>query len=539
MSKAADMAKVSVRGGFHVMWGLVVSTLVSAVGTIIIASLLGEDNYGLYAIALTAPNLIVLFRDWGVNFAMVRYTAQSKAKDRNAAIRSIFMSGLLFELAVGVVLSVVGFLLSGFLASSIVNRPTIAPLIQIASFIVLASALISTATAAFTGVERMHFNSIMLVSQSVIKTTLIVGLVLLGLGTFGAITGFTLATFMAGLIGILLMFTIYKRLPNPDGKKLEIGSNIRTMFRYGLPLSIAAIIAGFMGQFYNIILYGYVSDNAVIGNYAIAQNFVVLITFFALPINTMLFPAFSKLDHKREEETLQSVFQISVKYASLLVVPIAAMIMVLAPSAISTLFASRYAEAPLFLSLLAITYLYTALGNLSLGNLINGQGQTRFNLKVTVITALLGFPLGFFLISNLGVLGLILTTITISVPGIVISLAFVKRRYNVTLDWGSSAKILLSSGVAAILTYAVIMQLSVLPSLMQLIIGVALFALTYLIAAILTKTFSSADINNLRQMVTALGPLSTILNVLLSVIEKLMIIFKFGGKTPVNENSSH
>jgi stage V sporulation protein B len=539
MSKAADMAKVSVRGGFHVMWGLVVSTLVSAVGTIIIASLLGEENYGLYAIALTAPNLIVLFRDWGVNFAIVRYTAQSKAKDRNAAIRSIFMSGLLFELAMGVVLSVVGFLLSGFLASSIVNRPTIAPLIQIASFIVLASALISTATAAFTGVERMHFNSIMLVSQSVIKTTLIVGLVLLGLGTFGAITGFTLATFMAGLIGILLMFTIYKRLPNPDGKKLEIGSNIRTMFRYGLPLSIAAIIAGFMGQFYNIILYGYVSDNAVIGNYAIAQNFVVLITFFALPINTMLFPAFSKLDHKREEETLQSVFQISVKYASLLVVPIAAMIMVLAPSAISTLFASRYAEAPLFLSLLAITYLYTALGNLSLGNLINGQGQTRFNLKVTVITALLGFPLGFFLISNLGVLGLILTTITISVPGIVISLAFVKRRYNVTLDWGSSAKILLSSGVAAILTYAVIMQLSVLPSLMQLIIGVALFALTYLIAAILTKTFSSADINNLRQMVTALGPLSTILNVLLSVIEKLMSIFKFGRKTPVNENSSH
>jgi O-antigen/teichoic acid export membrane protein len=539
MSKAADMAKVSVRGGFHGMWGLVVSTVISSVGTIITASLLGEDNYGLYAIALTAPNLIVLFRDWGVNFAMVRYTAQSKAEDRNAVIRSIFMSGLLFELAMGVVLSLVGFLLSGFLASSIVNRPTIAPLIQIASFIVLASALISTATAAFTGVERMHFNSIMLVSQSIIKTTFIVGLVLLGLGTFGAIIGFTFATFMAGLIGILLVFTIYKQLPNPDGKKLEIGSNIRTMSRYGLPLSIAAIIAGFMAQFYNFILYGYVSNDAVIGNYAIAQNFVVLITFFALPITTMLFPAFSKLDHNREKETLQSVFQISVKYASLLVVPFAAMIMVLAPSAISTLFANRYAEAPLFLSLLAINYLYAALGNLSLGNLINGQGQTTFNLKVTVVTALIGFPLGFFLISNLGVLGLILTTIFVNVPGIVISLVFAKRRYSVTLDWRSSGKILLSSGGAAILTYAVIMRLNVLPSLIQLIIGVVIFALTYLIAAILTGTFNSADINNLRQMVTALGPLSTILNVLLSVIEKLMSIFKLGRKTPANENSSH
>ena len=539
MSKAEDMAKVSVRGSFHVMWGLVVSTVISAVGTIIIASLLGEENYGLYAIALTAPNLIVLFRDWGVNSAMVRYTAQSKAEDRNAAIRSIFMSGLLFELAMGVVLSLVGFLLSGFLASSVINRPTVAPLIQIASFSVLASALIGTATAAFTGVERMHFNSIMLVSQSIVKTTLIVGLVLLGLGTFGAIVGFTFATFMAGLIGILLMFTIYRQLPNPDRKKLEIGSNIKTMFRYGLPLSLAAIIAGFLAQFYNFILYGYVSNDAVIGNYAIAQNFVVLITFFALPITTMLFPAFSKLDHTKEEETLRNVFQISVKYASLLVVPFAVMVVVLAPSAISTLFADRYAEAPLFLSLLAFNYLYTALGTLSLGNLINGQGQTTFNLKVTIVTALIGFPLGFFLISNLGVLGLILTTIIISVPGLVISLAFVKRRYNVTLDWKSSGKILLSSGVAAILTYAVIMQLSILPSLIQLIIGVVIFVITYLIAAILTETFSSADVNNLRQMVTALGPLSTILNMLLNIIEKLMGIFKPGRKIPANENSSH
>jgi stage V sporulation protein B len=539
MSKAADMAKVSVRGSFHVMWGLVVSTVISAVGTIIIASLLGEDNYGLYTIALAAPNLIVLFRDWGVNFAMVRYTAQSKAEGRNAAIRSIFMSGLLFELTVGVVLSLVGFLLSGFLASSIVNRPTIAPLIQIASFVVLASALVNAATAAFTGVERMHFNSIMLVGQSIIKTALIVGLVLLGLGTFGAIIGFTFATFMAGLIGILLMFTIYKQLPTPDGKKLEIGSKIRMMFRYGLPLSLAAIIWGFMAQFFNFILYSYVSNDAVIGNYAIAQNFVVLITFFAFPITTMLFPAFSKLDHTKEEETLQNVFQISVKYASLLVVPVAAMIMTLAPSAISTLFGNRYAEAPLFLSLLAITYLYTAFGNLSLVNLINGQGQTTFNLKVNVVTALIGFPLGFFLISNLGVLGLILTTIIINVPIIVISLAFVKRRYNVTLDWRSSEKILLSSGGAAILTYAVIMQLSILPSIIQLIIGVVIFALIYLIAAILTGTFNSADINNLRQMVTALGPLSTILNVLLKIIEKLMSIFKPGRKMPANEDSPH
>ena len=82
MSKAADMAKVSATGGFHLLWGLVVSSLISAVGTIFIARLLGSDQYGLYTIVLTVPMLISTFRDWGVNAAMVRFTAQYLAEGR-------------------------------------------------------------------------------------------------------------------------------------------------------------------------------------------------------------------------------------------------------------------------------------------------------------------------------------------------------------------------------------------------------------------------------------------------------------------------
>jgi O-antigen/teichoic acid export membrane protein len=524
MSKAADMAKISVKGGFHVLWGLVASTVISAVGTIIIALLLGPENYGLYSIALTAPIMITLFRDWGINYAMIRYTAQSNAENKAANIRSIFMSGLIFEISVGIALSLIGFLLSDFLAVTVLHRPNITPLIQIASLSVLTSALVSTATAAFTGVEKMHFNSIMLVSQSIIKTALIIGLVLIGLGTYGAITGYTFATLIAGLIGILFMFKIYKKLPKLDGAKLEIWKNVKIMLKYGLPLSIGVILAGFLVQYYNFLLYIYVADNAIIGNLAIAQNFVVLIAFVATPVTTMLFPAFSKLDHKKDPETLKNVFQTSVKYASLLVVPVTAMIMTLAHPAISTLFGNKYVEAPLFLTLLAITYLYALLGNLSIGSLINGQGQTTFNLLIAIITAAVGFPLGFILISKYGVLGLIVTSLSAGVPSIIPALVFIRKRYGVTVHWKSSAKILLSSTAAATLTYLLLTQLNSLSSLTQLIIGVAVFTPTYLAAAILTRTFNTADISNLREMLSALGPLRPILNTILNLIEKLMTI---------------
>jgi succinate dehydrogenase/fumarate reductase cytochrome b subunit len=66
------------------------------------------------------------------------------------------------------------------------------------------------------------------------------------------------------------------------------------------------------------------------------------------------------------------------------------------------------------------------------------------------------------------------------------------------------------------------MQLSFWASLLQLIVGVVIFTLTYLIVAILTRSFDQADIYNLREMFRALGPLQRLFNLILNIIEKLM-----------------
>ena len=99
------MAKISAKGGFHLLWVLVLSTVISAVGTIVIAILLGADNYGLYTIAIAAPNLIAAFRDWGITNAMIKYTAQYNCEGAHDNVKSIFYSGLIFELLLGSILA--------------------------------------------------------------------------------------------------------------------------------------------------------------------------------------------------------------------------------------------------------------------------------------------------------------------------------------------------------------------------------------------------------------------------------------------------
>ncbi len=521
MSKASEMAQVSAKGGFHLMWGLVVSTLIQSIGTILIARFLGADNMGLYAIAIAAPSLIATFRDWGITTAMVKYAAQANTKGDIEGIRNIFVSGILFEVIVALALTIFSFSISGFLAQTF-QRPAITGLIQIASFIILTGALVNTATVAFTGMEKMHLNSIVLVIQSIVKTALILCLVLLGLGSLGATIGAVASTIVGAAIGILLVYIMYNQLPKPaKTSKLQLTQTLRSMIKYGLPVSIGAIVTGFLVQFYSWILAFFVTDNALIGNYSLAQTFVVLITFFATPVTTMMFPAFSKLDHKKDSATLKNVFQYSVKYAALIVLPVTFMIMALAQPAVGTLFQDQYVHTPLYLALLAIPYLFAAFGSLSAPNLINGQGQTKYSLKLTLITVAIGFPLSYLLTSTFGITGLIVATISISIPSLLLSLNYIKKNYDVSIDWIASAKILLSSGLAGLITYLAVAQLPFI-SIIQLIIGAIVYIIAFLFLAIVTRTINRTDLANIKEVANVLGPLRKPVLLLISVIEKTM-----------------
>jgi O-antigen/teichoic acid export membrane protein len=348
-------------------------------------------------------------------------------------------------------------------------------------------------------------------------------LVIAGLGPLGAVIGLTVASLIAGIIGVLLMWTLYRSLPKLAVGKLKIMTVTKTMLNYGLPLSIASIIGNIQIQFYSFILPIFVRPGLV-GNYGIANTFVVLITFFSTPITTVLFPAFSKLDPQKDQETLKNVFQFSIKYAAFFVEPVVFIVITLSQPGVSLLF-PKYTAAPLFLALLATNYIYTAFGNQSASSLINGLGQTRFTLKLAVIQAVVGFPLSVILISRFGVIGLIITALVDGCPGLIVALWWIRKHYGVTVDWTSSVKILLSSATASALTYTIIL---IIPfgNLIKLIIGAIIFTVSLIIVSLLMKTISRSDVSNLRDMLTELGHFRRLFDFLLNILERLMDILK-------------
>ena len=534
MDKATGMAKSSARGGFKLFVGVSISSIITALSLIFVLRLLGNpDDYGIITTALIFPAMLSSFKDWGMNSAMVKYLAQYKSEKETRSVRNVMFAGMVFELVTGSLLALLCFLLADFLSTSVFQLPEAKVLIEVASLTILADSLLKVSQSTFVGLERLEFHSLTLILNAGLRCFLAPFLVFLGYGVMGAIQGQIIAQLIAGTIGIIIFyFGFFKKLAKEAGNELNLTRTLKTLLRYGLPLSVSVVVVGFLPQFFNTLLTqsGEITNGATyttaLGNFQAAVNFTVIIGFFTVPITTVLFPAFSKIKGREENHILRIVFQSSVKYGALLTIPVTVMIMILAEPIVFAVVGTEYTQAPLFLTLYSTVHLYAVIGNLSLGNFLNGQGETDITMKLAIITLGMGLLLGWILIPLFGVVGLIIANSIAGFPSLLAGLWWAKKHYGVTIDWMSSIKIFSASCIAALVTYLVLSQLNA-GYWAELTVGGISFLLVYLIVAPLIRAVDKKDVHSLREMLSGLGPLSYIFNLPLAVIEKLLDVFKF------------
>ena len=520
MGKALEIGKTSATGSFQLFVGVAVSTVIMAVSTIILARLMSPEEYGLYSVALIPSYMIILFRDWGVNSAVIKYSATLKAQSKQEDLRETIKAGILFETATGIALTFISILLSSFIATTIFNRPESSLLIAITSTTILSGALLTASQSSFVGLEKMELNSLTTISQAIAKSVISPILVIIGYSTLGAVLGYTISTIAAAALGLATLYLmVYRDLKAKNSQKTNLQETLRRMLLFGIPLSVSSILGGFLAQFYAFLMAIYCSD-ALIGNYQIAAQFAVILTFFTIPISTVLFPVFSRIDSQNEHELLQAVYAASIKYTAIFLVPATMAMMVLSQPMINTLFGQKWIHAPFFLTLYVIINLFAIVGNLSMGGLLAGLGETKTLMKLSLITLTIGIPIALLLIPSINIVGLILTSMLAGIPSMLLGLYWVWKRYNAKVELKSSMKILMASAIAATITY-LILNFVAFEDWIELTFGVTVFLSTYLVVAPSIGAISTSDIQNLKTMFSDLRIISKLLNIPLNIMEKL------------------
>jgi O-antigen/teichoic acid export membrane protein len=517
LSKVEEVAREALRGSFLVFVGNTCSTLILVLTSIAMARLLGPSGYGLYSVTLIVPSLMLLFTDFGVDAALVRFVARLRAEGGSAG--DIVRAGVLFKLASSASMSLLALLLADALASQLLSRPGAGQLVRIASLSIVGSALVTTSNNAFAGLDRMDRLALVSVAQALTKASLVIALIALGLGVTGALAGHVSSTLVAGSLGAAMAFLLCGQRGRGSGEGGISGSALASMLRYGLPLYASTLIAGLLGQYQSLVLARLTSD-AEVGNYTVAVAFSAAVALLTTPISTALFPAFSKVSPRGDEPELRSLFSNSLRYTLLLVIPAAAFIATNSRPLVALFYGSSYAQAPLYLSLYSITFVIGGF-SLVLSNLFNGTGRTDMALRATLIHLPFLLVLAPALTWLFRVQGFICALLASSVPPLAYLALAAKEEYGLGFSLRHLARTCAASLLSSLPTMALSFSLPCSrPELV--VLEAAVFVLTYMTLAPVVGAVGEADIVNLRSVTKGLRVIGPLANLALSYEERMI-----------------
>ena len=508
--------KRSAKGSFILLIGQVLSTTLSAFGIILVARFLGATSFGIVSVALIPLGFANLFLDWGTSSALIKYLSQYRYENKPENRRLLIESALFLNTFIGAIMTLGLFATSGYLAQYVFMQPEIEILIKYSSFSILGNSLLRISWATAVGYERMELRIGTTIIYSLLKSVTGPILIYLGYGPVGAILGDTGPVLFSGIIGVFFIWILW-RSEKPVKPTMNHLEGIRFLLQYGYPLFFATLITGIIPSINNYLLALNVSHE-LIGNYAAGVRFAALISFFSMPIATVMFPLYSKLEN--DLQTLKTVYQNSVKFTAIIIFPIAAVIIAMADQIVSILYDTGYEHTPLFMRMYMLLFVLHGFGGLNTPSLLNSLRETRVNFRASAVNTITTVPLSIFLIPRLGVVGFLIATISGPVISLAYRLIWMHNNIKFTILWMSSAKALLAALVSYGISTAFISYIQV-NSLIELFTGGLIFLITYIVGVIILKILTPTDLNYMENIFNSLGPLSKIFTLIIQTIRKL------------------
>jgi len=513
-------------GGFMLFVGEFLSTILLALAAILMARLLGPGGYGLYTLALVIPNLTVNLIGLSMDFAAARFPAGFRAGGKPWAAIAILRSIIFFKSLIALTVSLTCLAFADQLASIVLNRPDAGGYLRLGLAFVVFQAIWSLLYYAFTGLDEAEKSALMKVLAASIKVVAAPLLIVLGYEIVGAIIGHYLGITIAAVTGIILLFRSCKRLRlnavNESFGKSPLGQELKMVLSYGLPLYLATAITILIGQLRFIFLAYNVPDRDI-GGFQAALNFQALFLVFLRPIITSLLPAFSKLSSNDEGRGVDLLFNLSVRYSSLLMVPLSVAVMILSPQLMEIIYGHQYLWAATYLTLYAVIFLYVGLGYGTLGSLFNGIGETGLTLRLNLVNLLAFLLTAYALTPRLGVIGLLVSTLLSNFISSIYGLSAAWRRLGVRLRMKGLYKIYLSALMASIPSI-LISKLARLPSPVILLVSGVTYLITYFMALTMLRSVSRMDLENLEKAFSGMPLISSIISVLVRVELRLLEI---------------
>lgn len=490
------------------------------------AFLLGPVGFGILNLALPTQGILIQIAAAGMPPAIAKHVSEYSAKGEDEMVKQVIHTSIKIVVVMGLFISVAIFLLADPLAYNVFHKPEAALPLKLVALITPFSILVGVFRGAFQGVFQMGnivitkaFEQIFMISSAIV-------LILLGFYVAGAVIG----TSIGFIFSLLAGYYLYRK---GLGKRLK---NVKLTFttKEELALAKALLIFAFpvlITGLAEILLFDAIGNYVVgaymasqyIGYYGAATPVARLPLIISMAVATAVLPATAEAMGLNNRNVLHSYVNQSYRYVAMVVFPMSVGTMVLAAPILKLLYINpAYMNGATALQILAIGMLFFTIYTVS-SSIAQGLGKPYLPMTILTLGVIFDVAVSIYLVPIYGING---AAISLAITAFLIMVSIVWKTLQVAdvkLQYKDLGKIVLATAIMGgilLLIPKSILLISIPLNYLVFLLVMILAVVVYLVALILVGGLKHNDIKAMRQLGSKTGPLKSMFDKLVSLLEK-------------------
>ncbi len=468
----SELKNIAVNAGIGA-FGIMFLNLMAFVNNAIITRTLGADDYGLFVLATNILYFIVIISQFGFGSTIVRYVSYYTGKGASGKVKGTIRYSAKVLLVSGLVLTVLAFLLSPVISTTIFDRPELTAYLKIL--------LLSLPFLVVTVVVNASLNGLKLIKYQVLSTNILHPLLFFTFISIVFLAGYRLTgliwvVFIMGIAGLLIpyffLYTNYFKI----SKKIKPEVDKKELWKFAFPMYLIHFLNNAV-LYIPIFLIGYFLSNTEVGVYNISFKLALLVSFSLGAFQLIFSPTISNLFARNNKQLIEQLYQSITKWIFTISLVTFFIIMLFSGQFLS-IFGKEFITGSTILLIMVCGEIFNATGGLA-GNILIMSGRPKVAL-VNSLVAFVSISLSaWFLIPVYGMTG---AAISYAVTIVLINLLRIAELYlyeHIQPFNVSYLKPIIAGGIVYALMHIIVRQIDGEPYI-KLIAGSAIFLLLYI-----------------------------------------------------------
>lgn len=416
------------RGG---IWGVGTHALAQILGLaqgILLARVLGANDYGVYAFAMAVLGLLTLPAAMGTPALLTRELAARQARADWAGLRGTLAFALAVVLVVSAALTLLG--AAGIWAGETPFKPEKDRTLLLMLAALPASALLFALAGALRGLRHVALANVV---QQILRPSVMVAAVSTAFALVAAWrTPSTAMAVQAGgaLAAALVAAVLVWRCLPQSARHGPVNIEARYLLAAMLPLVLSNASTVVMNQT-DVILLSTLGTDTETGLYRVAVQGSNFVSFGLVAANRVVAPYFSRFYGTGDTDRLQRLLTLSARATAAASLPLALAFILAGGSLASWVFGAEFAGSHAPLAILAVGQLINASVG-SVGMVLDMAGHERTVARTLLSAALANVVLNLVLIPPFGMVGAALATASSIASWNVAMAVHVRRKLGLT-----------------------------------------------------------------------------------------------------------